>query len=123
SKLIDSLSKDHGSGTIIVFEGTREQIRSSTAHIRKMLALYFRFSTFDENFSIYVNEERVGLDDLSDLLEETQFVWIINQYEDEFVKALPQLKNKPLKLTTALPVRGFIASVVLPRHLKIRGTD
>ena len=88
-----------------------------------MLALYFRFSTFDENFSIYVNDEKVGLDDLTDLLEKTQFVWIINKYEDEFVKALQQLKNKPLKLTTALPVRGFIASVVLPRHLKITGTE
>jgi hypothetical protein len=122
-ELLNSLSKDHQSGTIIVFEETKEQIRSSIAHIRKMLALYFRFSILDKNFSIYVNNEKVGLDDLTDLLEKTQFVWIINKYEDEFVKDLSQLKKKPLKLTTALPIRGFIASVVLPRHLKITGTD
>ena len=83
-----------------MFEGTKEQIRSSVDHIRKMLALYFRFSILDKNFSIYVNEERVGLDDLTDLLDSTEFVWIINKYEDEFVKALPQLKNKPIALTT-----------------------
>lgn len=122
-KLIASLSKDHKSGTIIVFEGTKEQIRSSVDHIRKMLALYFRFSILDEEFSIYVNDDKVGLDDLTDLLDATEFVWIINEYEDEFVAALPKLKNKPLALKTALGVRGFIATVEKPRNLKITGTD
>ena len=41
-----------------------------------MLALYFRFSILDENFSIYVNDEKVGLDDLADLLDSTAFVWV-----------------------------------------------
>jgi hypothetical protein len=122
-KLLDSLSKDHKSGTIIVFEDTKEQIRSSIEHIRKMLALHFRFSILDKNFSIYVNDEKVGLDDLTDLLDSTEFVWIINKYEDEFVKAFPQLKNKPIALSTALGVRGFIATVEKPRNLKITGTD
>jgi hypothetical protein len=123
SKLLASLSNDHKSGTIIVFEGTKEQIRSSVDHIRKMLALYFRFSILDKNFSIYVNGEKVGLDDLTDLLDSTEFVWIINKYEDEFVKALPQLKSKPIALNTSLGVRGFIATVEKPRNLKITGTD
>lgn len=122
-KLINSLSKDHKAGTIIVFEDTKEQIRSSVDHIRKMLALYFRFSILDKNFSIYVNDEKVGLDDLTDLLDSTEFVWIINKYEDEFVKAFPQLKSKPIALKTALGVRGFIATVEKPRNLKITGTD
>jgi len=122
-KLIDSLSKDHKSGTIIVFEHTKEQIRSSVDHIRKMLALYFRFSILDKNFSIYVNDDRVGLDDLTDLLDSTEFVWIINKYEDEFVKALPRLKSKPIALRTALGVRGFIATVEKPKNLKITGTE
>lgn len=50
-------------------------------------------------------------------------MWIINKYEDEFVKALPRLKSKPIVLTTALGVRGFIATVEKPRNLKITGTD
>jgi hypothetical protein len=121
--LLASLSKDHQFGTIIVFEGAKEQIRSSVDHIRKMLALYFRFSILDENFSIYVNDEKVGLDDLTDLLDSTEFVWIINKYEDEFVKALPQLKNRPIALETAAGIRGFIATVEKPRNLKITGTE
>ena len=122
-KLIESLSKDHKSGTIIVFEGTKEQIKSSVDHIRKMLALYFRFSILDKDFSIYVNDEKVGLDDLTDLLDSTEFVWIINKYEDDFLKALPQLKSKPVALSTALGIRGFIATVEKPRNLKITGTE
>jgi len=122
-KLLASLSKDHKSGTIIVFESTKEQIRSSVDHIRKMLALYFRFSILDEEFSIYVNDDKVGLDDLTDLLDATEFVWIVNEYEDEFVSALPKLKNKPIALKTALGVRGFVATVEKPRNLKITGTD
>lgn len=122
-KLLASLSKDHKSGTIIVFEGTKEQIKSSVDHIRKMLALYFRFSILDKDFSIHVNDEKVGLDDLTDLLDSTEFVWIINKYDDEFVNALPQLKSNPIALTTALGIRGFIATVEKPRNLKITGTD
>jgi len=122
-KLITSLSKDHASGTIIVFQGTKEQIKSSVEHIRKMLALYFRFSILDKEFSIYVNDEKVGLDDLTDLLDATEFAWIINEYQDEFVKALPNLKNKPIAMKTVLGVRGFIATVEKPRNLKITGID
>jgi hypothetical protein len=121
--LLASLSKDHKSGTIIVFEGTKEQIRSSVDHIRKMLALYFRFSILDKDFSIHVNDNKVGLSDLTDLLDSTEFAWIINKYQDEFVRALPQLKSKPIALATALGVRGFIATVEKPRNLKITGTD
>lgn len=123
SKLLESLSDGHKSGTIIVFEETREQIKSSSAHIRKMLALYFRFSILDKNFSIYVNDEKVGIGDLADLLKSTEFVWVVNKYEDDFVKALSKLKSEQIKLTTALDIRGFIATVARPRDLKITGTE
>ena len=122
-KLLESLSKDHKSGTIIVFEDTKDQIRSSIDHIRKMLALYFRFSILDNNFSIHVNGEKVGLEDLVDLLDSTEFVWVINKYKDDFLTALPQLKSKPIALPTSLRVRGFIATVEKPRNLKITGTN
>lgn len=123
SKLLGSLSKDHEAGTIIIFEDTKEQIRSSIDHIRKMLALYFRFSILDKSFSIYVNDEKVGLDDLTDLLDSTEFVWIINEYEDEFVGALTRLKSKKIALRSALALRGFIATVEKPKNLKITGTE
>lgn len=121
--LITDLSESHKSGTIIIFEGTKEQIRSSIAHIRKMLALYFRFSLLDEEFSIHVNGDKVSLDDLQDLLDKTEFIWVINQYHDEFVSALKNLKDKKITLTTSLNVKGFLATVEKPRDLKIAGTD
>ncbi len=122
-ELIGELSDDHNHGTILIFEGTNERIRNSIAHIRKMLALSFRFSLLDPGFTIHVNGEAVGADDLTDLNVNTEFIWIINQYQDPFVSALRDLKHSPQGLTTSLDVRGFIASVAKPRHLKITGTD
>jgi hypothetical protein len=65
--LIEGLTNRHQRGTIIVFEEAKEQIRSSVAHIRKMLALSFRFSLLDENFSIHVNGDKVTIEDLQDV--------------------------------------------------------
>lgn len=123
ANLLSTFSKGHQSGTIIIFEGVKDQIKSSIAHIRKMLAMYFRFSVLDKDFSIYLNDEKIGLADLGDLLGSTEFIWIINRYKDEYVEALSKLKSERLVLTTKLDIRGFIATVEKPRHLKITGTD
>ena len=88
-----------------------------------MLALSFRFSLIDKDFSIHVNGERVSMEDLKDLIDSTEFVWLINNYEDDFVAALGSLKHDKITLTTALDIRGFIGSVEKPRNLKITGTD
>jgi hypothetical protein len=121
--LIKSLRKKHNHGTIIVFEDTKEQIRNSIAHIKKMLAMSFRFSLIDKSFSIFVNKEKVGIQDLKDLLDATEFVWIINNYKDDFVSGAKNIKHEQFKMTTSLDVRGFIATVEKPRNLKIVGTD
>lgn len=121
--LIESLTDGHDQGTIIYFEETKEQIRNSIAHIKKLLALSFHFSLIDEDFSLHVNGSKVSFDDLKDLLDKTEFVWEINNPDDDFVNALKELKREKLSLTTALDIKGFIASVELPRHLKITGTD
>lgn len=121
--LLEDLSEGHERGTVIVFEETKERIRNSIAHIKKMLALSFRFSLIDKDFSIHVNGERVTMEDLKDLIETTEFVWLINNYEDDFVAALSGLKHDGITLTTALNTRGFIGSVQKPRNLKITGTD
>jgi hypothetical protein len=121
--LIKELSKGHRRGTIIVFQGAKDQIRSSIAHIRKMVAMSFQFSLIDPEFSIFVNGEEVTIDDLSDLVSSTEFAWIINKHKDTFTDAFSGLKHETIKLTTALKIRGFIASVTKPRNLKITGTD
>jgi hypothetical protein len=121
--LIKKLSKRHSRGTIIVFDGAKDQIRNSVAHIRKMLAMSFHFSLIDQNFTIYVNDEKISINDLKDLIDSTQFVWVINNYSDDIVKSFKSLKHPKIRLRTTLQVRGFVASVVKPRNLKIPGTD
>ena len=121
--LIEELAPKHEHGTIIVFEETKDQIRNSIAHIKKMLALSFRFTLIDKDFSIFVNGDRVSINDLQDLLDSTEFVWLLNNYEDDFVKGFGNLKGEKMSLTTTLDIRGFIASVEKPRNLKITGTE
>ena len=117
---------DHGHGTIIYFEDVNEGIRNTVEYLKKLIALYFRFSLLDKSFNLYVDDERITLDHLDDLVNNTQFVWIINDLKDPLVeekiakspalyKAMPRKANKPF--------RGFIASVVKPSQLKIRTTE
>lgn len=121
--LISKLQIKHRQGTIVVFEDAKDQIRNSIAHIKKLLALSFRFSLIDKSFSIHVNGEKVTVADLQDVLDSTQFVWLINGYSDDFVEGFKSLARKPFTMTTAFDVRGFVASVRKPRNLKIDGTD
>lgn len=122
-ELINTLKEDHKKGTIIVFEETKEQLRNSIAHIKKLLAMSFRFTILDKEFSIHVNGEEVGINDLQGLIDSTEFLWLVNQFDDEYIEELKGLKADAKTLTTALSVGGFIASVEKPRHLKITGTD
>ncbi|TGG92821.1 DNA mismatch repair protein [Natronospirillum operosum] len=121
--LISDLIDQHPQGTIVIFEDTKEQIRNSIAHIKKMLALSFRFTLIDKEFSIFVNDEQVSINDLKDLVQKTEFLWDINNCQDSFLNALGNLKHDKIELTTALDIKGFVASVELPRHLKITGTE
>lgn len=122
-ELISDLRSGHQRGTIIVFEDAKDQIRNSIAYIKKMIALNFRFAIIDNNFHIFVNNERVTIDDLEDLINGTEFTWIINEYCDEFTDAMKVKQRKQFKLKTPLQIRGFVASVEKPRILKITGTD
>ena len=93
--LFEGLTADHRQGTIIVFEEFKDQIRNSIAHIRKMIALSFKFSLIDREFSIIVNGEEVTQKDIMDVLDATEFVWIINGFEDIFTSSLKKLEIWP----------------------------
>jgi hypothetical protein len=119
-------TKGHKHGTIIYFEDINEGIRNSTEYLKKLIALYFRFSLVDDSFNILVDGEKITLDYLDDLARKTQFLWDINGIDD------PYLTNKLLKvqnlkesrrLKTNDAIRGFIASVETPRDLKVIATD
>ena len=115
--------KDHSHGTIIHFEQTKDYLRNSIAHLKKLLAMNFRFSLLDENFNIFVNDELVSIDDLKDLSGNTEFCWSINNFSDAFMDSFSGDAANPVQMTTTLNVRGFLATVKKPRHLKITGTE
>lgn len=121
--LIKDLKVDHKKGTILHFENTKDEINNSVAHIKKLLALNFHFSLIDKEFAIYVNGEPVSFDDVADLIDSTEFVWVINNFNDDFVKKFANLKSKKNNLITPLEIKGFIASSEKPRNLKITGTE
>ena len=127
STLLEEFGKGMTSGTIIFFEDINDGIRNRIDYIRKMVALYFRFSLVDSSFNIYLNGSRITLDELDDLVNGTQLLWQINQSNDPYIT--DKLRNsgnlkKERELKSSIPtVSGFIASVEKPSMLKIRGSE
>lgn len=118
--LLAKFTNDHEQGTIIYFENIKEGIKNSLRFLKKTIALYFRFSLIDPSFNIYVNDEKVSQNDLNDLGQRTEFLWNVNAIDDPYIKdVLIKLKeSKPLNIPDA-SYKGFIASVEMPRHLKV----
>lgn len=114
---------NHTQGTIIYFENIKDGIKNSVEHLRKLIALYFRFSLVDKSFNIFVNDEQVSLDDIKDLADATEFLWNINNLSDPYIETLQNLKNSPIFIESVLGIRGFIATVEKPRRLKISGAE
>ena len=122
-ELFSSYMKNHKKGTIIDFKQTKENIRNTIPYLKKLIALYFRFSLIDESFNIFVKDELVTVDDLNDLSEATEFLWNINGLEDPYINTLSALENEPINIDNSLKIAGFIATVKKPRDLKISGTE
>ena len=120
--LIDELKDGHQQGTIIHFTNIKGNIRNSVDYLRKLIAMTFRFSVIDKDFTIYVNGNTVSVDDLKDLARNTEFCWVVNEYSDEYIEMLLEKVYKATTFTTPNDVTGFLATVSLPRHLKITGT-
>jgi hypothetical protein len=117
--------QDHKHGTIIYFENINDGIKNSTDYLKKLIALYFRFSLLDNGFNIYINDDLITLDHLNDLANDTQFAWNINELLDPYLEKLassPKL-YKIIPVTAEATIKGFIASVELPSQLKIKSTD
>lgn len=112
---------DHG--TIILFEGIRGGIKNTLSYIKKIIALYFRFSLLDDTFNLYVDNEKVTYEHIGEIGEKTQFLWVFNDYSDPFIEnSLPNLKHTAT-IPVNLDVQGFIGTVKKPSHLRIRETD
>ncbi|MBI4128318.1 MAG: ATP-binding protein [Parcubacteria group bacterium] len=118
--------KDHEHGTILRFEKINEGIKNSLGYIRKIIALYFRFSLLDNEFDIYINGEKITYEDLNDLAEKTEFLWTINELHDPYLSeklTMPPLKENPKNLSSNMSIKGFVASVSKPANLKISNTE
>lgn len=112
--------KDHKQGTIICFEDIRGGIKNRLDYLKRVTALYFRFSLYDESFNIFINGEKITLDHLKNLSRNTSFLWNINNLEDPFItKQLTSLKEPVQKLSMDEKVKGFVASVNKPSDLKM----
>jgi hypothetical protein len=128
-KINQSLFQQHlegfDKGTVIYFDNITEGIKNSIDQIRKVLALYFRFSLIDNSFRIFVDNQPITLDDLDDLACKTQFLWEINDLDDPYIHQKlisPSLKEHS-HITHQGSFKGFIASVLKPRDLKIITTE
>ena len=124
ANIFSKYAEEHDQGTIIYFEEIKNGIYNKIPYIRRQVAFGFRFSLLDEEFHIHINGKEVTLEDLQPLAEKTQFLWIVNECNDPYIKNF--LKN--LKATNRLDtdnsgVNGFIASVQKPRDLKIQNSE
>ena len=125
--IFSQYTKDHDQGTIIYFENIKDGIKHSLSFLKKIIALYFRFSLLDPAFDIFVDDEKVTQDCLDDLASKTQFLWKINDLTDPYIKKLQEKftpdRNETGQLTIEGNIKGFIASVEKPRDLKIITID
>lgn len=125
--IIAQYSKEFYHGTVILFEDINDGIRNKIEYIRKLIALYFRFSLLDSNFHISLNGVEIKLAELTDLAISTQLLWRINNpkdpFLDDFLENKESLKRKKDIKTKTDTITGFIASVEKPSMLKIRGTE
>jgi hypothetical protein len=115
-------------GTIIYFESINDGIKNRIEYIRKLIALFFRFSLIDDSFKISLNDDPITLSELNDLSQSTQFVWQVNTINDPYLKDKISPTHEHIKkfekLNSSLEgLKGFIASVTEPKHLKIRNTQ
>lgn len=119
--------EDFDKGTIIYFENITDGIKNKVEYIRKLVALFFRFSLIDDSFKITLNNDPISLNELNDLSQSTQFVWQINSINDPYLKDKISATNDHIKkyekIVSSLPIKGFIASVLEPKFLKIRNTQ
>lgn len=121
--LLLKYTKGHSKGTIICFDDINGGIKNSLGILKKIVALYFRFSLLEKSFNIYIDGEKITHKHLKELADKTEFVWNINNLNDPYVHVhLKKLLEKK-KLTMSGKVKGFVASVMKPRDLNIMNTD
>jgi len=115
--------EEHTKGTIIHFDQIKGGIRNTVGYLRKIVALYFRFSLLDDGFNIFIDDEKITHEHIGDISKKTEFLWKLNTYSDPYIsECLTELKENQ-NLSSTMNIKGFISSVEKPSHLKIRETE
>lgn len=120
-----SLKKYFGNktnGTLIYFEDFIFNIPNTIEYIKKSLAMYFRFSLYDKNFNIFVNNEQITENNIKEFAETTQFRWIINSFTDPYFSLMNEIQESK-NIESKINIKGYIATVEKPSQLKVRGTQ
>ena len=120
--LFEGHTEGHNSGTIIHFKNINQGIKNTIPNLRKLIALYFRFSLIDDDFNIHLNGEKITTNDLKELSEKTEFLWKIGDFHDPFIDSCGLTEGALVNVNSNL-IKGFVATVAVPRNLKITGTD
>lgn len=127
-KALEKHTRSLRQGTVIHFEAINEGVTNSVEHLRKVIALYFRFSLVDRSFRIYLNGTQVSFRDLDQLADNTEFLWKIGDANDPFVSNLEKIFRKSpeghhVGRIRLAGIHGFLASVKKPKDLSIMATD
>lgn len=122
-----SALKDQSKGTFLFFENLKDSIKNTPEYMRTIIAMYFRFSTIDPTFHIHVNGQEVTVNDLQGLVDNTQFLWVINGLNtDPLLNKIREKIKLPERAATLMlndenaSINGFIATVDKPSNLTIR---
>ena len=116
-------TKNHKQGTIIYFENIKDGIKNSLGYLKKTIALYFRFSLLDDSFNIFLDDKKITIQCLEELAGKTEFLWNINDHNDPYIKKMLNKVKERKSLNVDGTIKGFVASVGLPRDLKVITTD
>ena len=125
-------------GTRIIFEKFKIKMNSEDI-IRKYLATQFNFIfSLNKNdiFTIKVNNKKITHDDLKELNDNTQFLWLLGGYDENiknrFAKLAPTgekiIEGKKISDThfyfegERIDIKGYIASVKTSSNLVLRGS-
>ncbi|QTG75369.1 ATP-binding protein [Trueperella pecoris] len=112
-------------GTILTFTNVRMP-NSTDPFLRKALALFFRFSLVDDDFTIIFNGKPITLTDAQDLALSTQYVWTLGEFTDPFLKLINAPANRTAAFTPPQELSsldGFLATVKKPADLRVFGAS
>ena len=110
-------------GTVIRFKGLKTGIVNTVEYIRKAIALYFRFSLIDDSFRVTLNGKTIDFNDISGLVDNTEFLWNLNACDDPLAQRILLRSKNSTTIKTDLPIKGFVASVKKPSNLKALSKD